>query len=297
MVAGDATPVATARGTRPGSSWADILFAFLMPRILRVRDQILAESHHEPQPPTLPWDGCKVLEPCDSDRSVVISDIIWADDIATPRLVAEAGLVEGYIRADVTAITEAFFSFGFRLSFGDHKTAAVVTLCGHRSRQVKRRLFGPKGLQGKLPVLLEHLPVMQLPLTAKYKHLGVMQAPQGSILEEIRYRAAQARSAFQEARRKVFKSKAIPLVRKGVILSSTVLPKLLHAAGAWPPLNKRERQLYAGTVWSFYRSAVNIPRSADQHVTAATCFSLLCAPDPDILLRTARLSYLGQALR
>ncbi|OLQ02150.1 hypothetical protein AK812_SmicGene15076 [Symbiodinium microadriaticum] len=199
MVAGDATPVATARGTRPGSSWADILFAFLMPRILRVRDQILAESHHEPQPPTLPWDGCKVLEPCDSDRSVVISDIIWADDIATPRLVAEAGLVEGYIRADVTAITEAFFSFGFRLSFGDHKTAAVVTLCGHRSRQVKRRLFGPKGLQGKLPVLLEHLPVMQLPLTAKYKHLGVMQAPQGSILEEIRYRAAQARSAFQEA--------------------------------------------------------------------------------------------------
>ncbi|CAE7217238.1 unnamed protein product, partial [Symbiodinium necroappetens] len=238
MVAGDATPVATARGTRPGSSWADILFAFLMPRILRVRDQILAESHHEPQPPTLPWDGCKVLEPCDSDQRVVISDIIWADDIATPRLVAEAGLVEANLRADVTAITEAFFSFGFRLSFGDHKTAAVVTLCGHRSRQVKRRLFGPEGLQGKLPVLLEHLPVMQLPLTAKYKHLGVMQAPHGSILEEIRYRAAQAR-----------------------------------------------------------RSTVNIPRSADQHVTAATCFSLLRAPDPEILLRTARLSYLGQALR
>ena len=297
MVTGDATPVATARGTRPGSSWADILFALLMPRILRVRDQILTESHHKPQPPTLPWDGCKVLEPCDSDQSVVISDIIWADDIATPRLVAEAGLVEACLRADVTAITEAFYSFGFRLSFGDHKTAAVVTLCGHRSRQVKRRLFGPEGLQGKIPVLLEHLPVMQLPLTAKYKHLGVMQAPHGAVLEEIRYRAAQARSAFHEARRKVFKSKAIPLVKKGVILSSTVLPKLLHAAGAWPPLNRRERQLFAGTVWSFYRSTVNIPRSADQHVTAATCFSLLRAPDPEILLRNARLSYLGQALR
>ena len=297
LVAGDHVPVATARGTRPGSSWADVLFAFLMPRILKVRDDLLGTFSSRPLPPTIPWDGHKTLEPCVSDKTIEINDVMWADDIATPRLVAAADKVETCLRADVTAITEAFYSFGFRLSFGEHKTAAVVTLCGARSRNVKKRLFGPTELQGQLPVLLEHLPAMKLPLVAKYKHLGVMQTPSGSILEEIRFRAAQARGAFHEARRKVFKSKAIPLARKGFLLTSTVLPKLLHAAGAWPPLNHRERQLYAGTVWGFYRSILNVPRSADQHISATACFSLLQAPDPDTLLRTVRLSYLSQILR
>ena len=114
--------------------------------------------------------------------------------------------VEQALRAEATALTEAFFTFGFRLSFGDHKTAAIVTLCGRRSREAKHRLFGPAGLGGQLPILLEHLPVMSLPLPPKYKHLGVYQAPAGALRDEIRHRAAQARATFAEAKRKVYKS-------------------------------------------------------------------------------------------
>ena len=41
VIAGDSVPIATGRGTRPGSSWADVLFALLMPKVLRRRDALL----------------------------------------------------------------------------------------------------------------------------------------------------------------------------------------------------------------------------------------------------------------
>ena len=110
---------------------------------------------------------------------------------------------------------------------------------GAQSRQARRRLYGRDVLNGRLPVLFEHLPLMHLPLPAKYKHLGTYQAPSGSMVEELKYRAAQARAAYGEARRKMYKAKAVPLTKKAVLLSTTVLPKLLHGAGTWPPLTKK----------------------------------------------------------
>ena len=205
--------------------------------------------------------------------------------------------VEQALRAEATALTEAFFTFGFRLSFGDHKTAAIVTLCGRRSREAKHRLFGPAGLGGQLPILLEHLPVMSLPLPPKYKHLGVYQAPAGALIDEIRHRAAQAKATFAEARRKVYKSKVIALSRKATLLATTVLPKLLQGAGAWPPMTKRDYRTFSGTVWGFYRGIIGVPREEDQHLTAHACFSLLQLPAPATWLRLSRLSYLCQLVR
>ena len=138
---------------------------------------------------------------------------------------------------------------------------------------------------------------MKLPLPPKYKHLGVLQTPTGSILEEIRHRAGLARGTYHEARRKVYKSKAISLQRKATLLATTVVPKLLQGAGAWPPLNKREHQAFAGAVWGFYRGVLGVHRNMDQRITASTCFSLLQLPDPDTLLQLARLSYLAQIVR
>ncbi|CAE7264709.1 unnamed protein product, partial [Symbiodinium sp. KB8] len=298
VIAGDSVPIATGRGTRPGSSWADVLFALLMPKVLRKRDALLEAMGAAPVRPTFPWDGTQSLAPCADDCPLCpVEEVVWADDIAIPRLCPLVSAMARAVRAETTALTEAFLSFGFRLAFGEHKTAAVVSVCGPGSRAVKRSLYSHDGLQGQLPILFEHLEAMKLPLTTKYKHLGVLQTPTGSILEEIRHRAALARSTYHEARRKVYKSKAISMKRKSTLLATTVLPKLLQGAGAWPPLNKREHQAYAGAVWGFYRGVLGVHRNMDQRITASTCFSLLQLPDPDTLLRLTRLSYLAQIIR
>ena len=298
LIAGDKVPISTGRGTRPGSSWADILFALLMPKVLAKRDELLQLRDLHSRKPVFDWDGVVTLEPCtDPTESLVVDEVVWADDIAIPRLCPAIHQLSRLLRAETTALTEAFFAFGFRLAFGEHKTAAVVSVCGAHSRAVKRDLYGHEGLRGQLPILFEHLPAMRLPLPSKYKHLGVLQTPTGSILEEIRHRAAVARSAFHEARRKVYKSAAISLSRKATLLTTTVLPKLLQGAGAWPPLNKREAQAFSGTVWGFYRGILGVKRQADQRITASTCFSILQVPDPDVVLRLTRLSYLAQLVR
>ena len=284
VLANDVTPVQTARGTRPGSSWADVLFALLMPRILQHRDGILGQLQCASSKPAFPWDGCLTLDPLPGEGpSLDLREVIWADDLATPKVCETPAAVESALRADAAALTEAFYAYGFRLSFGEHKTAAIVSLCGARSREVKKRLYGRSGLRGSIPTLLEHLPAVSLPLPANYKHLGVLQSPAGAVRDEIQHRVAQARSTFSEARRKVYKSKAVALAKKAVLLSSTVLPKLLQGAGAWPPLTKR--------------SLVSVPVHEDQRLTAHACFSLLQLPSLSTLLRLARLSYLSQFIR
>ena len=298
VIAGDTIPIATGRGTRPGSSWADVLFALLMPKVLRKHDALLEAHGIAPVRPTFAWDGTQSLAPCSGDATgIPVDEVVWADDIAIPRLCPAVAALACAVRAEATALTEAFLFFGFRLAFGEHKTAAVISVCGPGSRAVKRSLYAHDGLQGQLPILFEHLEAMKLPLPPKYKHLGLLQTPTGSILEEIRHRAALARSTYHEARRKVYKSKAISLARKSTLLATTVLPKLLQGAGAWPPLNKREHQAYAGAVWGFYRGILGVHRDMDQRITASTCFSLLQLPDPDTLLRLTRLSYLAQLIR
>ena len=91
-IAGDGEcPIATHRGSRPGSSWADLMFGLLVKRLLLRRDSILDRQCEpaEDWAPTLVWDGCRSFattasETAAGSRQVPFGDQIWADDLATP---------------------------------------------------------------------------------------------------------------------------------------------------------------------------------------------------------------------
>ena len=93
----------TARGTRPGSSWADVLFALLLPRILRKRDELLSGLRSRAYQPTLPWDGVRSLDPPPPGAPrIALTEVIWADDLAIPKICAEPADVEPALRAEAT---------------------------------------------------------------------------------------------------------------------------------------------------------------------------------------------------
>ena len=297
LLRGDTTAVMISKGSRPGSSWADLIFAALIRRILDRRDQLRAACDEVPSPLTLPYDGAKCLDPCPSGGDEIsISEVVWADDLAIPRLTEppQAAKALGF---EAGILTDAFKEFGFSLSFGPHKTAGLLTLRGAGSRKAKRFVFGPQGLRGSVPVLLDAPPSVSLPLVDCYRHLGCQQGPAGSLRSEIQYRIAQARATFSEARRKVYKNPRVTANRKGHILGATVIPKLVYGAGAWGPLTAGEMKLFSGALWSFYRPLLGVKRWEDQRIDASTCFSLLGLPSPGTLLRTQRLLYGGQLVR
>ena len=295
VLQGDDVPLATGRGSRPGSSCADVLFALLIPRILSTRDRLRNSATCTSAAPTLPWDGEYTLEPCEEDcPHITISDVIWADDIAVPRICPTIHSFRAAAAMEVGSLADACGEYGLSLSFGDTKTACLASVVGPGSRAVKRQLYGPSGLQGVIHALREGGTSTPLTLVASYKHLGVYQAPLGRLGPEIKYRISQARAAFHEARRKVFKNRAISMPRKACILEATVVSKLVQGAGSWPKLSKTDQHAFDATLWSFYRATLCMPRQSDQALSGVACCALVGLPSPEIVLRRARMQYLRQ---
>ena len=291
----DDTPVVTSRGTRPGSSWADILFSFIVRRIIDRRNALQHGHFSTAQPPTIPDDSARSLSPCDtSSRQKVLQDLIWADDIATMRVVQKAADLPVGIKLSVGASSDAFAEYGFRLSYGRSKTAVLAQPAGSGAKAARQHLFGNPGMRGEISALREHEQPVRVPLVSDYKHLGAQVAVGGTMRQELAYRAAQAHAAFKECRRKVFKAPGVPVQRKSFILRAMVLPKLLYGCGAWPPLGVREFRVFSGTLWSFYRQLLCVPHTASQHVSAAETTALLELPGPTATLHFHRLLYLSQ---
>ena len=180
VLQGDNVPLATGRGSRPGSSCADVLFALLIPRILSTRDRLRNSALCQSTAPSLPWDGAFTLETCAEDApSITISDVILADDIAVPRIWPSVHSFQAAVAADTGSLADACGEYGLSLSFGAAKTACLASVVGHGSRAAKRQLYGPSGLQGVIHTLREGGSCTPLTLVASYKHLGVHQAPSG----------------------------------------------------------------------------------------------------------------------
>ncbi|CAE7843801.1 eif3k [Symbiodinium necroappetens] len=294
----DHTPVVTSRGTRPGSSWADILFSFVVKKILHRRDVLMGCNPCQAvRAVSLPCDGSVSLCLQDTDSSISLDDLIWADDIATMRAANTAAGLQPAMQNVAGNTCDAFTEHGFRLSFGRNKTAALAQPAGNGARAVRRSLFGHRGLQGTLQTLRENDVPAQIPLVSVYKHLGAQISVSGKMEDEIAYRIAQARVAFAEGRRKVFKAPGIAIQRKSFILRSFVLPKLLYGSGSWPPLSSREQQRFNGALWAFYRQILCIPAMSDQHFSYATILTLVGLPGPRTVLHVQRLLYLGQLIR
>ena len=172
-----------------------------------------------------------------------------------------------------------------------------MTVRGAGSRSVKADLYGRASGNGIITARREHNAEARLPLVGTYKHLGVQQMEGGSLSGEVRYRIAQAKAAFHEARRKIYRNGNIGIRRKAHILGALVLSRLTQGAGSWPPLPKKDRQVLDTTLWGFYRSLLCIPWAGPQNYTALSVYALTDLPPLTVLLRKCRLQYLSQMVR
>ena len=305
-IAGDGEcPIATHRASRPGSSWADLMFGLLVKRLLLRRDSILDRECElaEEWAPTLAWDGCRSFattasEPAAGLRQVPFADQIWADDLATPLSSSVAARLPAKVACVAGALSDSFAEHAMELTFGPLKTAAVMGLRGEGSRAVRRQVFS-QGSCGEcaLAVLRENSPPAALPLVDSYRHLGVVHCYDGSLAKEIKQRVGQAWGAFREGRRKLYRNKLVHPHRRCDMLTSLVLSKLLVGAGAWPPLKLGEDRTLRGAMYAMYRSLLCLPRGGNFRLHACTLRAKLSASSPCALLHASRLRYAAQMTR
>ncbi|CAE7721597.1 unnamed protein product [Symbiodinium sp. CCMP2592] len=291
-VTGDGQPVQTRRGSRPGSTFADLMFGAGVTAILDLKNELRAGTPGAAAKPSIPWDGRRDLSyPSAANTAVSLEDVVWADDVAECVVFEDAGSASVRVATSTSNFAEAFASFGYTLTFGATKTAAMMKLTGPGSRRARSELFGRHAC---LPVLLENAPPATLPVVTSYKHLGMIQTPGNSLLPEIKYRCGNAWQAFRQGRKAVYRNKKLSMARRGTLLGSAVLTRLFFGAGAWPFLRPGEEQTLIGTMMGILRQTLCVPHGGDQHVCRAETCALLGVADPVTALRVERLRYVRQ---
>ena len=269
-----------------------------------MRRALRPQGEHQFEPSFL-WDGNKSFLPVVGcpDRgdltAVALSDIIWADDLAACLNCETATQVSASVGIETGCMADAFAQHGLVLAYGPQKTAAVCTIRGQGSRQVRKQLFGSASDKTvcALPVLRENQGPDRIPLMHSYRHLGVWQTSDGSIRMELSQRIGQAWAAFREARRKVFKCKLVGLLRKAVFLRGLIFAKLLVGSGTWPPMRDGEARMFQACVISMMRQILCVPKTGQHHLH----FCSLCAKtglcSPSVMLHKERLIYAVQLVR
>ncbi|CAE7500106.1 hypothetical protein AK812_SmicGene41735 [Symbiodinium microadriaticum] len=284
--------VHTRRGTRPGSSWADVMFGILFARVLERR----GDFSDRDLLPQIPWSGQRELVPFDARRKqqqqISIQDIIYADDLATCILTQEPQALPRAIQHVAGTQIDTLTEHGLQANIGPRKTAAVIAPLGSGARKVRYEVFTIA--KGKLPVLCENRAGLHLDAVASYRHLGAVITHNGAMQPEIRSRLNQARLAFKEGRKLVFCSPCIPLGRRVFLFRVYVLASLFAGSGAWPRLNDATWKTLEAGVTSMLRQVLRIPYDGKQNWSHEQIYGAAELPGVRGLVAMERLRFLSQ---
>ena len=186
--------MATTRGTRPGSPVADVGFNLLMSDILadlhqRLQDDVDIAMHRQ-------------------DFPVEIPPVTWVDDLAVPVTASHPAELVPTIRRVLQHIHQVFYMKGLQINYAKGKTETVVMFRGVDA-DAQRLAFFSTPHESYIAASTE-THVFRVRAVASYKHLGVRFQMDSDLQHELQCRSGQARIAFNELRRPLFRNRAIP---------------------------------------------------------------------------------------
>lgn len=209
-------PVATNRGSRPGSPLADSLFHVAMaPVVSSIEEWLLGRP-----------DRMEALEKLKG----LGHSVVWADDLCIP-IVSNSndGLLEE-VEATFQFVEGLFTKHGFTLNLSRGKTEGLPTFVGPGAAECRRRLL-------QNPVVHGH---KDLQLGASYKHLGTYVDAAGELRRDIQVRVAVAWTSFRQLSRRLLRNPSLSLRARVALLDSLILSRLLYGAGSWGALTGKQ---------------------------------------------------------
>ena len=283
--------VETTRGTRPGDSWADVVFNIMFHQVLlqikdRLRSQGLLLEIAPPESRT-PWPGCPR-----SQHLIPAFHTTWADDLAIMLTFESADSAQGSLCHATAHLLDALRAFGMRATIGDGKTEAMLWIRGAGAVRLRQHTFGQA--KPSLTVLQED-EAINLPLTARYKHLGGILSSSCTMVPELKTRGQKALRTYWSLCKPIFRSQCIDFDAKLRIFSATVLAILTWGSGAWPLLNGQEFNLYQRQTWDLYRriAQIKLKSRTPSRLTHAEILEATGFAHPQDLLDESRARYLG----
>ena len=278
--------VRTLAGTRPGDSFADVVFGYLWSRVLQVlQEQLLAYGLLTTYPhlddPGLRGQPCGDLVPFVGPT--------WCDDLSICLWADTAKAVETGTSIATGLILDLCRQHGMTPNLRKGKTAVLLSLQGKDSRQIKRTYFDGRDA-GRLTVIGEHV-TYQVQVCGEYKHLGGLIHAKGDMRREVGKRLAMAHTAFGLHRKLVFQNPTFPLRKRTQLFTTLVLTKLTFGMESWDLSDARTKNKLHVGIMRLYRRLLG--GAHDRHLTDQDILTTLELPSPTTLLRQTRLRYLG----
>ena len=219
-------------GSRPGDPLGDIIFNLLESYVHRKLTEQLAGHpailHLPPLPPRLSPSFLK-NEPAE----VLFNN--YVDDDAFSLVAPSAYLLVGYLREVASIIFRTFLCLGLPLNFKENKTEAVISLVGHRSREVLRKLIMEDKSVIAIPSseVVAGTPDIYLRVVAWYRHMGICSAASGGLTMEAKVRAGAMFTALKGIRSRVINNKHLDDHTKLSLCSSLLFSRLFFGAELW----------------------------------------------------------------
>ena len=284
--------VRTTIGSRPGDSYADVVFGFLWSRVLRSVETHLDDLGHLAHYECL--DGLHLYDTeCPSAPTRPFLGPNWMDDLAvcisaptSDQLVSMLGTVAG-------TLLDSCQAHGMTPNLAPGKTELMVALRGKGSRKWRKHFFGPSTSK-TLTALGEHTS-WEIHVVGHYKHLGGIAHHRGDQAREAHARLAQAHQALSRHRRLLFHNTSLSFQKRRELFETLVLSAFTYGMESWHFDDRRSKEaLHAGII-RLYRRFLGVPSDAELSDDQILARSAL--PSPTELLRRARLRYLRTLYR
>ena len=225
-------------GSRPGESFADLIFAYVYGRVLHKIQEYAAAEHLTFQ---LPFDETSgIFADSPGDAHLCVTDATWADDSAFP---VDAQQPQELLQK-TTRLCSLVISFceghGMAPNLKPGKTSLMIRIYGRGSQKARGAFFtgGAQCLQ--LPEL-----GVSIPVADQYKHLGGIVDCKLSMRPEVRFRLAQASSAYDTAKRLLLNNPQLELATRARLFESAITPTFFNI-GLWVPLGPSWDALTSG---------------------------------------------------
>eukprot|EP00435_Cladocopium_sp_Y103_P033730 s2880_g8.t1 len=265
--------VHTSLGSRPGDAWADVVFGFLMARVLKEYEEQLIQADVLSTAPIHQTTSLLGADPGQQPSEQSFLGPVWMDDMALCLWGSSNVVLQRKIGEAASLLLDLFRAHAMTPNLRPGKTELMISPRGPGTRSWKKDLFGPQA-PGSFLVLGEFEPY-KIPLITSYTHLGGRLHFSGEVRLEVRRRAAIAHQSFNQHRK----------------LLSLILSRLLYGSESWVLWDRSSCDHFHSIVMKLYRRLLGC-RHDDETSDEEVLFRLQM-PTPCTLLRLARLRYLG----
>eukprot|EP00435_Cladocopium_sp_Y103_P038730 s21_g10.t1 len=285
----DGPLVRTTIGSRPGDSYADVVFGLLWAKLLHRYEQLLIEHDVLEMIPV--HDFPDLFTSPDSSESDVMRvpylGPTWMDDLNVC-LAADSNLaLERKTSFALSLLLDLCQDLHMQPNLCKGKTEVMFTFRGAEARSYRRKYFSDAC---PLKVIGEHQ-VYAVSVVSRYLHLGSLLHHRDVDRVEVTRRLAIAHQAFTTHRRLLYHNPRIAWDKRREIFGSLILSKLVYGLESWTLSSQKVKDQFYSGVMRLYRRLLKLPH--DSHSTDLELLTAVGLPLPDELLRGCRLRYFG----